>query len=56
MGAVSEGTVSLSRQWFRHDRLPRGSRNGELRSICYDAQRQRVVGDDLNLQAGAPQN
>lgn len=55
IGAVSEGSVSLARQWFRHDRLPRGARNGELRSVCYDAQRERVAGDDLQLQAvGSP--
>jgi hypothetical protein len=49
-GAQGEGSVSLSRQWFRRDQVPDGmARNGALRSLCYDAQRQRVVGDDLEL-------
>jgi hypothetical protein len=49
-GALSEGSVSLSRQWFRHGQLPPDrTANGELRSVCYDSAHQRVVGDDLEL-------
>lgn len=49
VGAVAPGTVTLSRQWFRRSDLPRGRANGELRSVCYDATLQRIVGDDLEL-------
>lgn len=43
------GSVSLSRQWFRRQDLPQGALNGGLRSACYDARRQQITGDDLLL-------
>jgi hypothetical protein len=52
-GAPVEGSVSLSRQWFRRQGLPTGTENGGLRSACYDARRQQIVGDDLNLSLAA---
>ncbi|MFZ2029054.1 MAG: hypothetical protein WAU68_01990 [Vitreimonas sp.] len=51
IGAVQTGAVSLGRQWFRQDALPDGVTNGSLQSICYNAQAQRVTGNDLNLHA-----
>jgi hypothetical protein len=48
-GAPVNGEVSLSRQWFRRQNLPSGAQNGSLRSACYDARRQEITGDDLNL-------
>lgn len=44
-----DGSVSLSRQWFRRQDLPPGAPNGVLRSACFDERRQEIVGDDLNL-------
>jgi hypothetical protein len=49
VGVASQGTVTLGRQWFRRSVLPSDRNNGELRSVCYDGARQRVVGDDLEL-------
>ncbi len=50
VGVPAEGSVSLSRQWFNPARLPADVReNGELRSVCFDASRQVVTGDDLQL-------
>lgn len=49
VGVASQGTVTLGRQWFRRAALPSDRNNGELRSVCYDGSRQRVVGDDLEL-------
>lgn len=54
VGVASEGTVTLGRQWFRRGQLPSDRSNGELRSVCYDGARQRVVGDDLELAPAAP--
>lgn len=52
VNVVQNGSVSLSRQWFRQGMMPSGMRrNGELRSLCYDASRQEVTGDDLNMRA-----
>ncbi len=51
IGEATPGTISLSRQWYRRDVVPSGYRNGSLRSLCYDASRQVVTGDDLNLSA-----
>lgn len=49
-GGVAEGTVSLGRQWFRRAVMPSDMRqNGELRSLCYDTERQQVVGEDMQL-------
>lgn len=48
-GVELPGSVSLSRQWFRLNRVPSGRRNGELRSLCYDTARGEVTGDDLEL-------
>jgi hypothetical protein len=49
IGEAREGSVSLARQWFGRASIPAGFVNGSLRSACYDARRQAVVGDDLNL-------
>lgn len=51
IGAVSAGSVSLGRQWFSQTALPSGFTNGSLQSVCYDAQSQRVTGNDLDLHA-----
>ena len=52
LGAPIAGTVSLGRQWFRPNEVPAEmSRNGGLRSLCYDAARGRITGDDLELNA-----
>jgi hypothetical protein len=48
-GTPVNGEVSLSRQWFRRQNLPPGAENGRLTSACYDARRQEIIGDDLNL-------
>jgi hypothetical protein len=49
-GMVAEGTVSLGRQWFSRQAMPPGlERNGALRSVCFDSERGRVIGNDLNL-------
>jgi hypothetical protein len=48
-----DGSVSLSRQWFRRQDLPPGAENGVLRSACYDARRQEITGDDLDLSLPA---
>lgn len=51
IGVTAAGAVTLSRQWFRQNQLPPGvSQNGELRSLCYDSARARVVGGDLDLR------
>lgn len=50
-GEPAEGAVTLSRQWYSTAALPRGQRNGALHSVCFDPQRQRVIGDDLTLFA-----
>lgn len=52
-GAIAEGRVTLSRQWFRADDLPRDVVNGRLWSVCVDPRQQRAVGDDLELFAAA---
>lgn len=52
-GAAVEGSVSLSRQWFRRQDLPPGAQNGVLRSACYDARRQQITDDDLALSLPA---
>ena len=48
-----DGSVSLSRQWFRRQDLPPGVENGALRSACYDERRQAIIGDDLSLSLPA---
>lgn len=55
IGYVAEGTVSLSRQWYTERDRPRGVRNGALGSICYDQNRVRIEGDDLELFADQPE-
>jgi hypothetical protein len=52
-GATVGGSVSLSRQWYRRQDLPSGVENGALVSACYDARRQEIVGDDLDLSLGS---
>lgn len=52
IGETGQGEVSMSRQWYRQ--APRGFENGALRSACLDNERQRIVGDDLNLFASSP--
>ncbi|HYD88307.1 MAG TPA: hypothetical protein VEA80_12600 [Vitreimonas sp.] len=55
VGVTLPGSVSLSRQWYRRDSMPEGmEQNGELRSLCYDSDRQRVMGDDLELRPLQP--
>jgi hypothetical protein len=49
VGEASPGVVSLSRQWFRRDEVPEGQTNGSLQSLCYDASRRIVTGNDLDL-------
>jgi hypothetical protein len=49
VGVAATGSVSLSRQWYRRGAVPPGFANGSLHSACFDARRQRIVGDDLNL-------
>jgi hypothetical protein len=49
LGTPAEGSVSLNRQWFRTNELPRDRQNGSLQSVCYDSAHERVTGDDLNL-------
>lgn len=53
IGETMPGSVTLSRQWLRAD-VPGRNRNGELRSLCYDSAHERIVGDDLNLNARMP--
>jgi hypothetical protein len=55
LGEARAGTVSLSRQWFAPGKEPDAmTRNGGLRSVCYDSARGRVTGDDLNLNPTFP--
>lgn len=55
IGQSLPGSVTLSRQWYQPNQLPPGVRqNGELRSLCYDAEHQRVIGGDLNLNPTQP--
>jgi hypothetical protein len=51
LGEAARGSVSLSRTWYSRSALPPGYPNGALTSSCYDASRQQVVGNDLNLAA-----
>lgn len=52
-GESGEGTVSLGRQWYREDSVPRGFENGSLQSLCYERER-RVADDDLDLSVMRP--
>jgi hypothetical protein len=52
-GESGEGTVSLGRQWYREDSVPRGFENGSLQSLCYQRER-RVADDDLDLTVMRP--
>lgn len=55
LGMQREGVVSLSRQWFGRGQLPADMvANGDLRSLCYDASRENIIGTDLNLSAPPP--
>lgn len=49
LGQVTEGAVTLGRQWYRRAAVPPGFRNGSLQSVCFDRDRQQIVGDDLEL-------
>lgn len=51
LGAPGVGEISLSRQWFAQGQGPRGITNGALISACMDADRERVIGDDLTFLA-----
>ncbi len=53
VGETAHGSVSFSRQWYRTRDLPPGAVNGALKSVCYDAGRERVIGNDLDLAAPA---
>jgi len=56
LGEVMDGEVTVSRQWFRRSiDIPDDVQNGALRSLCYDSDHRRVVGDDLNLFATPPE-
>lgn len=49
-GVNAVGSVTLSRHWYRDVDVPAEmSRNGGLRSLCYDAARRRSTGDDFRL-------
>jgi hypothetical protein len=52
VGQTAEGAVTLRRQWFRRNMLPRHRVNGALQSACYDPD-TGVTSDDLTLAAGA---
>ncbi|HRK64984.1 MAG TPA: hypothetical protein PLN53_11360 [Terricaulis sp.] len=52
VGAPAQGTVTLSRRWFSES--ANGMGRGELASVCYDANRRRILGDDLELFSPAP--
>ncbi len=52
IGAPAEGAVTLSRLW-RSDG-EEGVGQGELASVCHDANRRRIIGDDLELFSAAP--
>ena len=55
VGVTTPGSVSLGRQWYRRDSMPEGmEQNGALRSLCYDASRERVIGEDLQLGPASP--
>jgi hypothetical protein len=49
LGDELEGSVSLSRRWYRRGAVPGGVRNGSLQSACFDASREQVTGDDLQM-------
>jgi hypothetical protein len=49
LGELAEGSVTLARQWFRRSQPRAGGRNGALNSVCFDASRQQITGDDLQL-------
>lgn len=53
-GEIAEGSVTLARQWFRRSQTPAGVRNGALNSVCFDASRQQVAGDDVQLNQPRP--
>lgn len=54
-GQPMPGSVTLSRQWYQRSRLPgEMEQNGELRSLCYDQESRRIIGNDLNLNATPP--
>lgn len=52
IGAPAQGVVTLSRRWFSESE--NGMGRGELASVCYDANRRRIIGDDLELFSPAP--
>jgi hypothetical protein len=53
LGVLAEGAVSLRRQWFRRDAVPRGQANGALRSACYDQETGATSGD-FSLLSSVP--
>ncbi|MBS0386638.1 MAG: hypothetical protein JSS00_14945 [Proteobacteria bacterium] len=53
IGSVENGSVTLGRLWYSQAALPSDVTNGSLQSVCYDAQAQRVTGNDLDLHAQA---
>lgn len=53
-GALAEGGVSMSRQWFA-GAPPDGRENGQLRSLCYDERAREVRGEDMEISAAPPQ-
>jgi hypothetical protein len=54
-GVTAYGRLSLYRLWYPPRQVPANmTRNGELRSACYDAEHERITGDDIDLRAPAP--
>ena len=54
LGGAVEGQVTLSRRWYAARERQRDIGHGELASICFDANRNRIIGDDLELFSPAP--
>jgi hypothetical protein len=49
VGEEAQGTVTLTRRWRSVRDRQNNTGRGELASVCYDAARSRVIGDDLEL-------
>lgn len=54
VGVATQGSVSLSRQWYQPGSVPDGVSNGGLQSLCYDEATRAVVGEDLELGPAQP--
>ncbi|MCR6643502.1 MAG: hypothetical protein NVV62_02675 [Terricaulis sp.] len=51
-GAEAQGAVTFARRWISSRNRQSGLGRGELASMCFDANRARVIGDDLVLFSG----